>query len=200
MNTALNPIQDLSEKLAGLGVDYGRHIAKALGINADDLAHIEDLKLLAAGERQQLGDLLKTAQLLTHAKLVTILNEQRKTGQKMGEILVSLGHLSVAETEVVLAFQENQCRSSAPLEGKLFLGKVLVAIGDISPTKLARGLQWQSVYGGRIGDALVAVGHVTENQVRHALELQRKLVAAVLLTALEMVSNLLASLQVSPAK
>ena len=198
MNTALNHVKDLSVKLASLGVDYGTHLAKALDINGEDLAHIEDLKLLAAGERQLLGDLLKTAHLLTHEKLVGVLDEQRKTGQKMGEVLVSLGHLSVAETEVALAFQNNQCRSS-PLGSKLHLGKVLVAIGDISPNKLARGLRWQSVYGGRLGDALIAVGHVTENQVKHALELQRKLVAAVLITAFELVKNLIPSLKVSPA-
>ena len=169
--------------LAGLGVSQGAEIVGALGLESD-LGQIEKLKALAAGERQRLGELLQTAQRLTPAQLRDALAEQRQSGKQIGAILVERGLINASESEFVLAFQRSQCEHAV---GKLQLGKVLVAKGDITRSQLARALQWQSVRGGRLGEALIASGLMSEQQIRNGLQLQRQLVAAALLTALALV-------------
>ncbi len=177
-------IRKFSAVLAGLGVTRGAEIVGALGLESE-LGQIEKLKALAAGERQRLGELLQTAQRLTPAQLQHALAEQRQSGKQIGSILVEQGLINARESEFVLAFQRSQCAHGF---GKLQLGKVLVAKGDITRSQLARALQWQSVRGGRLGEALIASGLMTEHQIRNGLQLQRQLVAAALLTALALVA------------
>jgi hypothetical protein len=64
----------------------------------------------------------------------------------------------------------------------------LVATGQITRQQLADALKWQAYYGGRLRAALVACGHAIERQVTHGLSLQRKLVVAVLIAAMSLVS------------
>ena len=175
--------------LSGLGVSLGAEILAALGLESD-LGRIDSLKSLAAGERQRLGELLQTAQRLTREQLEDALAEQRKTGAQIGAILVRRGLISVAESELVLAFQQQQARHAAHAPGKLQLGNILVARGDITRDQLAHALQWQSLHGGRLGEALVGIGLLSEQQIRQGLQLQRQLVAAVMLTALALASAL----------
>jgi len=80
--------------------------------------------------------------------------------------------------------QGGQC----PTAGKIYLDKNLVATRQITRQQLADALKWQAHYGGRLGAALVACGHATERQVTHALSLQRKLVMALLIAAISLVS------------
>ena len=184
------PAGDLSEILARLGVGDGAALVGALGL-AHRLGPVENLKLLAAGERQRLGDLLQAAQRLTRQQLRETLMAQRDSGQRMGEILMQRGLLSAAEFEVVLAFQQAP-GNRAGGASQLRLGNVLVATGHITPAQLAHGLglQWQSNMSARLGDALVGAGHVSAQQVKDALQLQRKLVAAVMLCALALTASL----------
>ena len=178
----------MSTILTQLGVRDGIGLLTALGIDIH-AGQIEDLKLLAAGQRQQLGDLLQLAKRLTHEQLQDALAEQRRSGQKIGQILVQRGFISAAECELVLSFQQHQ-GEQAPGQGKLCLGNVLVASGYVSTAQLANGLQHQALHGGRLGDALVAAAQVSEHQIKQGLQLQRKLLVAVLLGALALAASL----------
>ncbi len=187
MNARVNSgLRDLSDILARLGVGDGARLASALDIGAY-LGQLEGLQLLAAGEHHKLGELLQAAKRLSLAQLDDALAEQRRSGGRLGEILRQRGLLNAAECEVVLAFQQRQCGPARSVT-KLYLGNVLVATGEITRAQLADALRWQSQRGGRLGEALVAAGHVSEPQVKRGLQLQRKLVAAVLLAALALVS------------
>ena len=179
-------MRDLIATLAALGVSEGRKLLCVLNL-ANYLGNADGLQLLAAGERQRLGDLLQAAQRLSGAQLKDALAAQRRSGAKLGEILIQRGLLNALERDVVLAFQQRQS-GQVRNATKLCLGNVLVASCAITREQLADTLQYQSAYGGRLGEALIATGHLSEQQINHGLQLQRKLIAAVLLAALALAS------------
>jgi hypothetical protein len=188
----MNPnIHELSNILAALGVRDGEELVSRLNIG-DYLGHHDGLQLLAAGEQLKLGELLQTAKRLTGTQLDESLAEQRSSGKPLGRILTEHKLLSAKECEVVLGFQHHQ-RGQARNATKLYLGNVLVAIGLVTRIQLAEALQWQAAHGGKLGAALVALGHVVLQQVNAGLRMQRKLVAAVLLAALALISPFSAS-------
>ena len=178
-------IRELSKVLAELGVSESANLVSALNI-VNYLGYADGLQLLAAGERQQLGGLLLAAKRLSGAQLEDALAAQRRSGAKLGEILVQRGLLSAAERDVVLAFQQSQ-GGQVPNATKLYLGNVLVAGRAITREQLADALDAQIKRGGRLGESLIASGHLSEHQVKNGLQLQRKLIAAVLLAALALV-------------
>jgi hypothetical protein len=143
---------------------------------------------LAAGERQPLGELLCAAERITPAQLDAALVEQRRSGRKLGEILIDCSSLTASERDVVLEFQRRQAGQS-PTAGKLYLGHVLVAAGQITRQQLVDALKWQADHGGRLGAALIACGYTTERQVTYGLSLQRKLIGAALIAAMALVSG-----------
>ena len=161
----------------------------AFGIDADGrpLDQLDDILALAAGERQPLGELLCAAERITPVQLEDALVEQRRSGRKLGEILIDRSSLTTSERDVVLEFQRRQAGQS-PTAGKLYLGHVLVASGQITRQQLVDALKWQADHGGRLGAALVACGYTTERQVTYGLSLQRKLIGAVLIAAMSLVS------------
>ena len=186
MNASVNPnMRDLIGILAALGVSEAMKLVSALNL-VNYLGYADGLQLLAAGERQKLGELLQAAQRLSGTQIEDALAQQRRSGLKLGEILVQRGLLSAAERDVVLAFQQRQSGEARNV-AKLHLGNVLVASHAITRAQLADTLLWQSVHGGRLGEALIAAGHLSEHQVNQGLQLQRKLIAAVLLAALAFV-------------
>jgi len=133
------------------------------------------------------GELLCAAERITPEQVEDALVEQRRSGRQLGEILIERSSLTPSERDVVLEFQRRQAGQS-PTKGKLYLGHVLVATGQITRQQLVDALKWQADHGGRLGAALIACGHATERQVTFGLSLQRKLIGAVLLAAMSLVS------------
>lgn len=70
------------------------------------------------------------------------------------------------------------------------LGEILVSVGLVSPEQLARGLEAQAQYGGRLGTNLVELGYITERQLAGTLSEQLGLPYV----AAEMVGNIAPSL------
>lgn len=198
-------VHHFTATLAELGVSEGDELVKALGID-EHLEQIDGLTSLAAGQRQLIGSLLRSAGRVTSNQLLDALDEQRRSNKKVGEILVEGDCLSRSECEMVLAFQQRQSEP-VKIPSKLFLGNLLVATGKINQQQLQEALHQQTLHGGRLGELLTTAGHVSEHHVQHGLHLQHKLLTAVLLTALALVSTLtpaparaasqMASLQVS---
>ena len=182
MNHTPPSLRNFIATLADLGVHEGSELVTALDLGRH-LGQIDSLKSLASGQRQLFGELLRSVRRVTSYQVLDALDEQRRNHKKMGEILVERGWLSAAECEVVLAFQQHQDEQTKK-PTKLLLGNLLVATGKISPQQLQDGLQKQALHGGQLGQVLVAAGHVSEHHVTHVLHLQKKLLAAVLLTAL----------------
>ena len=85
-------IRELSGILDSLGVDESAELVSGLNI-VNYLGHADGLQLLAAGERQPLGQLLLAAKRLSKAQLEDALSEQRSSGRMLGEILMQRGVL-----------------------------------------------------------------------------------------------------------
>jgi hypothetical protein len=188
MTRAQPTLSNFHAILAELGVSETDEIVHALGIG-DYLGHLQNLNLLVAGQRQKLGELLRAAGRLTRTQLQDVIEEQKRSGRKLGDILVERSLLSAAECEAALAFQQHQvAQANSPT--RLYLGNVLVASGRLSAEQLADGLHRQALHGGKLGDVLVAAGHLSEHHVRHGLQLQRHLLVALLIATLTMATTL----------
>jgi hypothetical protein len=178
------PVEDTV--LAALGVAEIVGQSATIG-GCDDARRLGGLLRLAAGERARLGELLQTAERITRSQLDEALAEQQRSGRKLGEILVERSTLTAPEREVVLEFQRRQA-GQGPTVGKLWLGNLLVATGEITRQQLVDALKWQADHGGRLGEALVDRGHATAHQVKRGLTLQRKLVGSALIAAMSLVA------------
>jgi len=161
--------------------------------NASSEGVLEGLLSLAAGEPQRLGDLLRAAERISEDQLEAALAHQRRHGGLLGDILVGLGLLTQREQQVVLEFQRRQAHPVLS-RGKLLLGKILVASGQITAGQLGDALKriglHGDLHGGRLGDALVEAGHITVQRMRQGLSLQKKLVVMALVAALALVAPL----------
>jgi hypothetical protein len=138
---------------------------------------------LAAGERQRLGELLRAAERITPGQLEDALSEQRRSGCKLGEILIEKGVFTQRIRDVVLEFQRHQA-SAGPVPGKLYLGAILVATGQITRAQLENALRRQAGTGRRLGDELIQTGQASKGQIEGGLLLQRKLVTFALIMAM----------------
>jgi hypothetical protein len=178
--------EELHDILATLGV-AGKLAASPAQESGNQAMQLDRVLMLAAGERQRVGELLQSAERITTAQLEQALDVQRRSNRMLGDILVEHGLLTPGERDVLLEFQRRQA-GAGPQTDKLYLGRILVATGQITHSQLAGALDWQTKHGGRLGEALVATGQATPTQVTHGLTLQRKLIVAALLAALSLAS------------
>jgi len=173
----------LGEILVQMGVLDSRDLQTALSISRD-LSSPEKALKLAAGIRQNLGDLLLWSKRITPQQLSQALEEQQKTGEKLGEIFVHQGLLTRNELNAVLEFQHLQ---GAGTPRSLKLGKLLVATKQITRKQLKDSLAQQRHSKKTIGDILLEAGHISPQQLSYGLNLQKKLLTAVLSALISLV-------------
>jgi len=179
--------RNLDAILSALGIVAHADLLARLEI-PDRLDRLDQVLALAAGERLRLGELLRAAERITPEQLDDVLAEQRRSGRKLGEILVERGLLSQRECDTVLEFQRRQA-GAVRGAGKLNLGSILVATGQITRAQLEGALRRQATTHRRLGDELVEAGHASRGQVERGLSLQRKLVICALNVALSLASS-----------
>jgi len=168
--------------LSALGIVAPADLLARLDI-PDRLDRLDQVLALAAGERLRLGELLRAAERITPEQLDDVLAEQQRSRRKLGEILIDRGHLSQRECDIVLEFQRRQA-GAVRGPGKLSLGSILVATGQITREQLEGALRRQATTHRRLGDELVEAGVTSRGQVERGLSLQRKLVICALNLAL----------------
>jgi hypothetical protein len=135
---------------------------------------IDAVASCAAGDHQRLGDLLLQARRVSPQQRDACLAEQKRTGERLGGLLVRFGWLSKAELVAVLAFQDRQHGSDGPLR----LGCILMAMGIISAQQLQAAMLRQQLCHKRLGELLVEAGHVTARDIWRGLSVQRMLLKA----------------------
>lgn len=136
----------------------------------------------AAGARRRLGDLLLQARRVSLQQRDLCLAEQKRTGERLGDLLVRFGWLSRAELVAVLALQERQNGHDGPLR----LGNILVAMGLISQQQLREAMLQQQFCHKRLGELLVEAGHVEARDIWRGLNVQRMLFKAALTALLSL--------------
>lgn len=178
--------EHLGKILVLMGVLHPADLNVVLSIQRDLMSPEKAIKL-AAGLRQLLGELLIQAKRLTPEQLEDVLQEHRRTGKKLGEVLVRLGVLSEQELDRVLTFQQHQ--SDTFRAARLRLGQLLVATNQITQEQLEDALKRQQLSPHKkIGELLVEAGYVTPEQVTLGVKLQRKLLTAALVAILSLSS------------
>ncbi|HOP41119.1 MAG TPA: hypothetical protein PLI53_08745, partial [Geobacteraceae bacterium] len=110
---------------------------------------------IAAGERQLLGELLVRSGRITSEQLDRAISEQKRTGEKLGDVFKRLGMLSEGQLNALLNFQVNQ---EAASDSPLRLGELLVATGQITREQLEYALSRQSLSKSRLGEVLLQEG------------------------------------------
>lgn len=173
----------LGEILIQMGVLEPHDLQSALSINRD-LSFSEKALKLTAGIRQRLGALLLRAKRITPQQLRKALDEQQKTGEKLGEIFARQGLITKNELNTVLEFQHRQGTEN---QSRLRLGELLVYTKQISREQLEDSLAQQRISRKKIGDILVEAGHINYQQLSYGLNLQKKLLTAVLTALLSLV-------------
>lgn len=145
----------------------------------------ESLVRLAAGESCRLGELV-TAFHEDHARSVAqAVEEAQRTGERIGEALVRLSVITEKERDILLEFQRHQ-KGDMPTEERLRLGNILLAEGHLTREQLGDALARQRASGRKLGEELVASGKVHPRIVERALAIQRVLVTAALAAAVAM--------------
>jgi hypothetical protein len=176
----------LGEALVRLGVIDPIDLKAALSVQGE-LGSIHDAIRVAAGVRMLLGELLLAAKRITPGQLDAALDEQRRTGDRIGEILARRGWITRAELDAVLAFQQHQ-GGEGPSSERLRLGEILVATGQITRARLDAALLRTRTSPKRIGDLLVEAGDLRPEQVDRGLRIQKMLVTASLVAVLSLAS------------
>ena len=148
-----------------------------------DFSTVEDAINAAAGVRLMLGELLLASSRITQDQLNAALNEQKKTGEKIGEVLVRLGLFTQTEIDIALSFQSRQSEGKASC---LSLGELLISAGYITHDDLKDALARQRGTDKKLGEVLIEAGYVQPHHIEHGLRIQRQLVAAALMAALSL--------------
>jgi len=188
IESALARQKDTNEKLGEILRSMGQLNSvdlKAVLSVQKELASFDESIKAAAGDRELLGELLLKAKRITPEQLSAALEEQRKSGGKLGSILIRRGLLNENELKAVLSFQQHQ-GSEAPASTVFRLGEILVATEQITREQLEAVLAHQKLSKKKIGELLIEAGHVQPHQIDYGLKLQRKLVTAALIAALSM--------------
>jgi hypothetical protein len=167
--------QTVDRLLSALGISLPVDLLSRLNV-VEYLDQLDQVIALAAGERQRLGDLLRAAERITSRQLDEALAEQRRSGRKLGEILIEQGLLTQPERAAILEFQRRQT-GAAPVAGKFALGNILVASGQITRAQLESALLRQASTGRRLGEELIEAGAASKRQVEGGLLLQNRLIA-----------------------
>ncbi|NWF97994.1 MAG: hypothetical protein HXY52_03530 [Nitrospirae bacterium] len=178
LQTHIKTNQMLGEILISMGVIDPLELKAVLEINKN-IKSIQDALTLAAGIKKQLGSLLIQAGNITQQQLETALNIQKNTGEKLGSILVKLGYITENQLEALLLFQKNQSEKPYKINN-LRLGKLLVTTELISEQQLEDALEEQKYSSAKIGDILVQKGYLSNTALSKALNLQNKLISALL--------------------
>jgi hypothetical protein len=158
------------------------------------LSTLSDAVNIAAGERQLLGELLFRSGRITGKQLDHAISEQKRTGEKLGEVFKRLGILSEGQLNALLDFQVGQETAS---DSPLRLGELLVTTGHITREQLEHALRRQPLAKSRLGDLLVEEGYVRPGNIKYGIRLQKMLINAVLAAIISLdpgaISNTIAS-------
>ena len=174
----------LGQVLVRMGVLDSTDINAVLAVQ-DRLDDTDAAVKTAAGVRQMLGSLLLQAGHITEAELGQALDEQKRTGGRLGEIFIRRGMLTKQQLNRLLDFQINQ-QSPQPAPGPLRLGEILISTGHITREQLDAALLKQAISRKKLGEVLVEEGFVQPHQIKHGIRLQQMLMTSVLVAVMSL--------------
>jgi hypothetical protein len=125
--------------------------------------------------RARLGDILLSAAAITEHQLLRALLQQERSGERLGEILLRQGAISLAVREGALGFQRTL---SSPFRDRFRLGRMLLEASIVDSVTLEAAIHRQRGARVKLGDALLEMGAITQEVLEAFLKRQRRLLAA----------------------
>ncbi|MEB3237048.1 MAG: hypothetical protein VKO64_05440 [Candidatus Sericytochromatia bacterium] len=122
-----------------------------------------------ASGRPPLGEVLLRLRRLDQASLEAALREQRDLNVRLGDLLLQKGLIDADSLQEALTLQERGTQD-APVAARKRLGERLLAQGRITAEQLATALESQALSKARIGEILVEMGFVSDEDVTRALK------------------------------
>ncbi len=179
--------EPLGEILIRMGVLTTKDLLAVLSTQGR-LASLKEAVSAVSGPDRNIGQLLLMSGRITLDQLSSALDEQKRTGLRLGETLARMGAITRAEVDAAVAFQSN-IRTGTPRATGFRLGELLVATGLITDEQLTDALARQRMSKKRLGEVLLEAGYVQEVHVDYGLGLQRRLLAAALAALLSYAST-----------
>ncbi len=125
-----------------------------------------------------LGRLLLDGEFLHGRALADALDTHRSSGERLGQVLLSLGHLSDAELSALLAIQPHTTKLEDALKlaagSRQKIGDLLLAARRITPEQLNEALAAQASTGERLGEILVEKKLLRAEELDALLSFQRQ--------------------------
>ena len=126
--------------------------------------------------KRHIGQILVDGGFLSRQVLASALQEQLRTRERLGQILVRMGVVKAPAIKASLLVQK--CLSNIDDAVKMaagdrqMLGALLVESGRITGAELDRAIAEQHRTGGKLGEVLVSLGFVSQQQLRALLDFQ----------------------------
>ncbi|WP_162605085.1 Ig-like domain-containing protein [Geomonas oryzae] len=126
--------------------------------------------------RRALGQILVDGKFLSKRTLSRALEEQDKTHELLGAVLVRMGVLRPSDVSAPLLIQEHlsNIEDAAKLAAgqRQLLGALLVQSGKITARQLDEAIAEQQRSGDKLGEVFIRLGILTQMQLKGLLELQ----------------------------
>ncbi len=127
--------------------------------------------------KRHIGQILLDGHFLSNKDLDRALEEQRRTKELLGQVLVRMGVLSERDVKVPLQVQEHLCHLDDAVKiaagERQLLGALLVHSGHISAKQLDQAIAEQKSSGDKLGEVFKRLGMLTEQQLAALLDFQK---------------------------
>ena len=107
---------------------------------------------------QLMGEILISQQWVTPSQLSEAIGEQRRTNERLGEIMVRRGYLTRMDLDFILAQQQGNTLTGDADEVSQRLGDFLRKARRLSPAALDRAVAEQKRTNEKLGEVLVRLG------------------------------------------
>lgn len=127
--------------------------------------------------KRHIGQILLDGRFLSNDDLDLALEEQKRTKELLGQVLVRMGLLSERDVRVPLRVQEHLCNIDDAVKiaagERQLLGTLLVHSGYISGKQLDQAIAEQTKSGDKLGEVFKRLGMLTEQQLAALLDFQK---------------------------
>lgn len=127
--------------------------------------------------RHYIGRILLDGGFLSSRDLERALVEQRNTNELLGQVLVGMGILDQTDLKAALSLQEYLDHPEAAVKAaagtRQMLGELLIHAGHITSEQLEHALAEQKKSGEKLGEVFMRLGLLTARQLDAVLDFQR---------------------------
>lgn len=121
---------------------------------------------------QRLGEIAVSQTWLTASQLNQAVTEQQRTNEKLGAVMVRLGHLTQMELDYILAQQSGNTITGDADDVRQRLGDILRKSGKLTQRQLNDAMQEQAKTNEKLGEVLVRLGLLSAEELDGVLTLQ----------------------------